>query len=137
VADAVGRSRAAVTNLIRLLDLPPAVSALMDSKAISMGHARALLGLDNPVEQERIAQMVAERELSVRETEGLVRKAQAGAAETAKPRAIPVTSEIVKTRTVHVKLRQKSSGAARIVIDVSDAAVRDAVIEAVKAAVKE
>jgi ParB family transcriptional regulator, chromosome partitioning protein len=137
VADAVGRSRTAVTNLIRLLDLPPAVGALMDSKAISMGHARALLGLDSAAEQERIAQLVAERELSVRETENLVRKAQAGAAENARPRAALVTSEIVKTRTVHVQLRQKSSGAARIVIDVADAAVRDAVLEAVKSAVKE
>jgi ParB family chromosome partitioning protein len=136
-ADAVGRSRAAVTNLIRLLDLPDAVGALMDSRAISMGHARALLGLDNPAEQERIAQLVAQRELSVRETENLVRKAQAGMTASAKPRAAPVTSEIVKTRTVHVQLRQKSSGAARIVIDVADAGVRDAVIEAVKSAVKQ
>jgi hypothetical protein len=46
-------------------------------------------------------------------------------------------SEIVKTRSVHVQLRQKSSGAARIVIDVADAGVRDAVLEAVKAAVKD
>jgi ParB family transcriptional regulator, chromosome partitioning protein len=135
-ADAVGRSRAAVTNLIRLLDLPETVGELMDSRAISMGHARALLGLDDPAEQERIARLVAERELSVRETENLVRKAQAGTAP-AKTRAAPVTSEIVKTHAIHVQLRQKSSGAARIVIDVADPGVRDAVIEAVKSVAKE
>ena len=135
VADAVGRSRAAVTNLIRLLDLPAAVGALMDSRAISMGHARALLGIESPSEQERIATLVAERGLSVRDTENLVRKS--GQAASARPRAAALMSEIVKTPSVHVQLRQKSSGAARIVIDVADPGARDAVIEAVKSALKD
>src|SRR3981189_1849931 len=75
VADSVGRSRAAVSNLIRLLDLPESVVALIDSKAISMGHARALLGLEDDAGRVRLAQRVAERGLSVRETEDRVRKA--------------------------------------------------------------
>jgi ParB family chromosome partitioning protein len=137
VADAVGRSRAAVTNLIRLLDLPAPVAALMDSRAISMGHARALLGLESAAEQERIANLVAERGLSVRDTETLVRKSLPGEGAPPRPRPAPRMSEIVKTRSVHVQLRQKSSGAARIVIDVSDAGVRDAVLDAVKSAVKD
>jgi ParB family chromosome partitioning protein len=137
VADAVGRSRAAVSNLIRLLDLPAAIAALMDSRAISMGHARALLGLESTAEQERIASLVSERGLSVRETENLVRKSLSGEGAASKPRALPLMSEIVKTRSVHVQLRQKSSGAARIVIDVADAGARDAVIEAVKSALKD
>jgi len=137
VADAVGRSRAAVTNLIRLLDLPPGIGALLDSKAISMGHARALLALDDAAQQERIARLVVDRELSVRDTESLVRKAQARPAEGPGARPRPVLSDIVKTRAIHVQLRQKSSGAARIVIDVTDASIRDAVIEAVKSAVEE
>src|SRR5580693_7426039 len=57
VADSVGRSRAAVSNLIRLLDLPAAVVVLIDSKALAMGHARALLGLPNE-ERERVAKVV-------------------------------------------------------------------------------
>jgi ParB family chromosome partitioning protein len=137
VADAVGRSRAAVTNLIRLLELPAAIVALMDSRAISMGHARALLGLESPQEQERIASLVAARGLSVRETETLVRRSLSGEVAPAGTRAAPQISEIVKTRSVHVQLRQKSSGAARIVIDVADAGVRDVVLEAVKLAVKD
>jgi ParB family transcriptional regulator, chromosome partitioning protein len=137
VADAVGRSRAAVTNLIRLLDLPAAVGALMDSRAISMGHARALLGLESPAEQERIASLVVERGLSVRDTENLVRKSLSGEGASSRPRAMPLMSEIVKTRSVHVQLRQKSSGAARIVIDVADDGARDAMIEAVKSALKD
>jgi ParB family transcriptional regulator, chromosome partitioning protein len=76
VAAAVGRSRAAVTNLIRLLDLPPEGVNLIDTKEISMGHARALLGLENAAARLRLASTIAERGLSVRETESLVRKAQ-------------------------------------------------------------
>jgi ParB family chromosome partitioning protein len=78
LADSVGRSRAAVTNLIRLLDLPEAVVALIDSKALSMGHARALLGLEDQAARERVAKAVVAGGLSVRETEKLVRKALEG-----------------------------------------------------------
>jgi len=75
VAESIGRSRAAVTNLIRLLDLPESVLKLIDSKRISMGHARALLGLDDNAARERLAHAIAARELSVRDTEKLVQKA--------------------------------------------------------------
>jgi ParB family chromosome partitioning protein len=133
VADSVGRSRAAVSNLIRLLDLPAAVVALIDSKALSMGHARALLGLPNE-ERERVAKIVVGRGLSVRETEKLVRKALDGEGETRlkKPPELSVVSEILRTESVHVQLHQKASGAARIVIDVDNTGDRDAIIEAIR-----
>lgn len=70
-ADAVGRSRAATSNLLRLLNLPQAVQALLYEGDIDMGHARALLALDGR-RQEDLAKRVAERGLSVRETEKLV-----------------------------------------------------------------
>jgi ParB family chromosome partitioning protein len=130
VADLVGRSRAAVSNLIRLLDLPERVVGLIDSKALGMGHARALLGLEGDGERERLARLVAERGLSVRETETLVRKssdAKQGAGAH-RPES-PVISEILKTQSVHVQLHQKASGAARIVVDVADETSRDAVLE--------
>jgi ParB family chromosome partitioning protein len=134
VADSVGRSRAAVSNLIRLLDLPESVVALIDSKALSMGHARALLGLADGAERVRVAKLVVARGLSVRETEKLVRKALEGERETApkKPLELSVVSEILRTESVHVQLHQKSSGAARIVIDVDNAGDRDAIIEAIR-----
>jgi ParB family chromosome partitioning protein len=133
VAETVGRSRAAVSNLLRLLDLPASVVDLIDSKAISMGHARALLGLEDDAERERLAKRVAERGLSVRETENLVRKAtEVDSGQAAKRPELPVVSEVLKTKTVHVHLHQKASGAARIVIDVADANERDAVIVAIK-----
>jgi ParB family transcriptional regulator, chromosome partitioning protein len=135
VAESVGRSRAAVSNLIRLLDLPASVVDLIDSKAISMGHARALLGLKDDDGRVRLAQLVAERGLSVRETENLVRKdSQREGGRPGDKTALPPMTQVLKTKTVHVQLKQKASGAARIVIDVADAKSRDAIVEAIKAA---
>jgi len=70
-AEAVGRSRAATSNLLRLLNLPQSVQALLYDGKIDMGHARALLALEGR-RQEDVAKRVAERGLSVRETEKLV-----------------------------------------------------------------
>ncbi len=70
-AEAVGRSRAATTNLLRLLNLPQSVQALLYGGKIDMGHARALLALEGR-RQEDVAKRVAERGLSVRETEKAV-----------------------------------------------------------------
>jgi ParB family transcriptional regulator, chromosome partitioning protein len=136
VAEMVGRSRAAVSNLIRLLDLPDTVVALIDSKALAMGHARALLGLDDDAERKRLARLVSDRGLSVRETETLVRKSLEGEdGEPDKKPELPVISEVLKTKTVHVQLHQKASGAARIVIDVAGVEARDAIVDAIKGVV--
>jgi len=72
-ADAVGRSRAAVSNMLRLLNLEEGVKALLSEGKIEMGHARALLGLSGGA-QFKAAKDVAERGWSVRETERLVKK---------------------------------------------------------------
>jgi len=73
-ADAVGRSRAAVSNLLRLLELGDDVKHLVEQRQLEMGHARALLGLTAPRQQAEVAQLVAKKGLSVRETEALVRR---------------------------------------------------------------
>jgi ParB family chromosome partitioning protein len=73
-ADAVGRSRAAVSNLLRLLELADEVKALVESRQLEMGHARALLGLGTVRQQVEVAVLVAKKGLSVRETEALVRR---------------------------------------------------------------
>jgi ParB family chromosome partitioning protein len=70
-ADAIGRSRAATTNLLRLLNLPQSVQQLVLDGALDMGHARALLALDSEL-QVGTAKKVAAKGLSVRETEQLV-----------------------------------------------------------------
>ncbi|MFW6348852.1 MAG: ParB/RepB/Spo0J family partition protein [Thiohalospira sp.] len=84
VAEAVGRSRVAVTNLLRLMGLEEGARELVEMGALEMGHARALLALEG-AEQVRAARDVAQRELTVRETEKLVRRLQEGAPEPAEP----------------------------------------------------
>ena len=76
-ADAVGRSRASVSNLLRLIELPEKVAALLISRKIDMGHARALLSLKDPHLQLNISQKIIKKGLSVRATEKLIRKLSA------------------------------------------------------------
>jgi ParB family chromosome partitioning protein len=73
-AEAVGRSRVAVSNLLRLLELPDPVKTLVEQRQIEMGHARALLGLTNRRQLTEVAALVAKKGLSVRDTEALVRR---------------------------------------------------------------
>jgi len=73
VADAVGKSRVAVTNLLRLINLAPPVRTMLAEGELEMGHARALLSLA-PLVQEEAARVVVARGLSVRQTEAMVRK---------------------------------------------------------------
>jgi ParB family chromosome partitioning protein len=73
-AEAVGRSRVAVSNLLRLLELAPEVCERVERRELEMGHARALLGLAQRRQQIEVAALVARKGLSVRETEALVRK---------------------------------------------------------------
>jgi ParB family chromosome partitioning protein len=73
-AEAVGRSRVAVSNLLRLLELAPEVCERLERRELEMGHARALLGLPQRRQQIEVAALVARKGLSVRETEALVRR---------------------------------------------------------------
>lgn len=73
LAERVGLSRPAVSNTIRLLELPPSVQTMVVDGRLSAGHARALLGLSGGPQLERLAQRVAAEALSVRQTEDLVR----------------------------------------------------------------
>ena len=79
-AEAVGRSRAAVSNLLRLLELPDEVKALVEQRQLEMGHARSLLGLTNRRQLTEVGALVAKKGLSVRDTEALVRRLLARAA---------------------------------------------------------
>jgi ParB family chromosome partitioning protein len=77
VAARIGKDRSTIANAIRLLKLPPAVRQLVEDDKLSMGHARALLGLEEPAAIERAARAVVDKQLSVRATESLVKKAKA------------------------------------------------------------
>jgi ParB family transcriptional regulator, chromosome partitioning protein len=80
-AEAVGRSRAAVSNLLRLMELTDDVKELLERRSIEMGHARALLGLTTRRQQIEVANLVAKKGLSVRDTEALVRRLLSPAAK--------------------------------------------------------
>ena len=72
LAERIGKSRPVITNTLRLLNLPPSVQKKLASGAISAGHARALLGLSDPNEMERLANKIVSEGLSVRATEELI-----------------------------------------------------------------
>jgi len=136
-ADAVGRSRVAVSNLIRLLDLPGSVVDLIDSKALNMGQARALLGLAQDAARVRVAELVVQRALSVRETERLVadvarRAGRPGVAP--KTADDPAISEVLRTPGVRVELQQKAAGSGTLIVEFKDPQTRDALLAAIKAA---
>lgn len=75
-AQKVGKSRTAVTNSLRLLNLPEDISALVRDGKISMGHARALLSFEDAAEASRVAQLVVKDGISVRDVERLAKSAQ-------------------------------------------------------------
>lgn len=74
VAQQAGKSRSAVANMLRLLELPDEVLNMVQDEKLSMGHARAILGLEDEEKMLPLAEMTAEKELSVREVEALVRR---------------------------------------------------------------
>jgi ParB family chromosome partitioning protein len=86
-AEAVGRSRASVSNLLRLLELSDKVKAMVESRELEMGHARALLGVTNKTQQYDAARQVVKNGLSVRSTEQLVRRMLSGPADKQKKTA--------------------------------------------------
>jgi ParB family chromosome partitioning protein len=122
-ADAVGRSRAAVSNLLRLLELGEEVKSLVETRQIEMGHARALLGLAAPRQQAEVALLVAKKGLSVRETEALVRRLANGKDDTGDrepPRRDPNVARLEQDLTdklgARVQLQQGAKGRGRLVI---------------------
>ena len=102
-AQAVGRSRASVSNLLRLQELSDKVKPLLEDRQIEMGHARALLGLSSASQQFDAARQVVKKGLSVRETERLVKKLLGG----------PSSAPAKKAATPNADIR-------RLEIDVSE-----------------
>jgi len=93
-ADAVGRSRVAVSNLLRLLELPPEIKRMMEQRELNMGHGRALLGCEDRAFQLKLARRAAFEGLSVREVERAVKRG--GAEPVASPRASHKDPDVAK-----------------------------------------
>ena len=109
IAEAVGKDRSSIANYVRLLRLPHEVRESVAAGALTMGHARAILGLPDEAAQLRVARDVVARTLSVRETETLVAKATQPAVARAEPQ------KDVHTRAAEDRLRFALGTRARIV----------------------
>jgi len=124
IAQAVGKSRTTVTNLLRLLELTDEVKNLIETKKIEMGHARALLGLQAQAQGDA-AREVVKKGLSVRETERLVRRLQGEASDdpvkqkkAAKedPDVCRLQDDLSERLGAQVKLQQGAKGKGKLVI---------------------
>jgi len=119
-AEAVGRSRAATSNLLRLLNLPHSVQALLYDGKIDMGHARALLALEGET-QEDVAKRVAKRGLSVRETEKAVqdilnpKQKRSGKLKTSRD-ILRFEEELSEKFGTKVEIKPSNKGAGKLVI---------------------
>ena len=122
-ADAVGRSRPAASNLLRLLQLAKPVQDMLMAGTIDMGHARALLPLSN-VLQVQIAQRIAQKGLSVREAERLVQREMAPPAAKVAPRPdrdlLRLQEELSDVLGATVAIKANRKGAGKLMIDFSD-----------------
>jgi len=137
VADSVSRSRAAVSNLLRLLSLQSDVSSLLEQGKLDMGHARALLSLDEAM-QQKAAQQIIKSGMSVRQAESLVRRLQ-------EENANPVTKVKEKDPDIrhleeslseklgaHVEIKIGSRGKGKLVIDFHGNDVLQGILEKIR-----
>jgi ParB family transcriptional regulator, chromosome partitioning protein len=137
-AEAVGRSRAAVSNLLRLLELADEVKGFVERRELEMGHARALLGLEQKSQQAKIAAEVASKKLSVRETEALVRRLQTGpqSHKDETPRADPniskLETDLAEKLGAKVHVQHSSSGKGKLVISYHSLDELDGILEHIR-----
>jgi ParB family chromosome partitioning protein len=134
VADSVGRSRAAVSNLLRLLDLAEPVKQQVNEGLLDMGHARALLALIRH-DQIEVARLVINRGLSVRETEMLVKKTLAGQ-NTGKTKPVASDPDVKRLETkiseklgAGVKIKSGKKGSGQLIISFNSSAELDGILE--------
>jgi ParB family chromosome partitioning protein len=138
-AEAVGRSRAAVSNLLRLLDLADKVKPFLEDRQLEMGHARALLAISDAVQQLDAARQVIRKGLSVRETEKLVRHMQEGGSSRpakAKPavdadiRRLEI--EVSEKLGAKVRVEHSRKGAGKLVISYNSLDELDGILKHIR-----
>ncbi|KJV38991.1 ParB/RepB/Spo0J family partition protein [Acinetobacter brisouii] len=119
IADTVGKARTTISNLLRLLTLAEPVKELMQTGILDMGHARAILTL-KAKDQERIADIVIEKSLSVRQTEQLVREFNTPKNEKVKPAPSPdleqLTQKLSERFNANVQIDHNQQGKGKLVI---------------------
>ena len=113
VAQRVGRDRTFITNYLRLLRLPEDIQQLVEAEKLSMGHARALLGVDDPNIQRKLAKNILDKGLSVRQTERTIKKIIGGAEASAS--ISTYIKEDANLKSAEDKLRRRLSSKVHIV----------------------
>ncbi|WP_285260921.1 ParB/RepB/Spo0J family partition protein [Halopseudomonas bauzanensis] len=135
VADAVGKSRVTITNLLRLMSLPDDVKLLLERGDIEMGHARALLGLPTEQQTEAARQVVA-RGLTVRQTEALVRQWLNPRRDSSDIRSNPdidrLQQDLAERIGAEVKIQHGAKGKGRLVISYNSLDELDGVLMHIK-----
>lgn len=135
VADTVARSRAAVSNLLRLQDLNPEVKVMLAMRDIEMGHARALLAVTG-MQQTQIAKDIAKKKLSVRETEALIRRLASPTKKTGNTKQDPDITKLEDRLTQRlgatVKIRQKGKGKGCLEISYSSLDVLEGILNKIE-----
>ncbi|MGR4070519.1 ParB/RepB/Spo0J family partition protein [Billgrantia sp. C5P2] len=136
VADAVGKSRAQVANLLRLLALDPEVQTLLERGDLDMGHARALLALSG-AKQRRAAHEVVNKDLTVRDTEALVKRLAQG--EVKKTESTPGSPDVARLETklgellgASVRIQHGRGGKGRLTIRYSSLDELDGILEHIR-----
>ncbi|NBD12812.1 ParB/RepB/Spo0J family partition protein [Corallococcus sp. Z5C101001] len=123
VAQRVGKERSTVANALRLLALPPDVKDMVADGSLSMGHARALLGVPRLPELQNLARQVTEKKLSVRDTERLVQQGRSTKKDAGKPapkvspQVKALTEELQRRLGTKVRLSEKSPGKGTLEVD--------------------
>ena len=137
-AESVGRSRTAVTNLLRLLDLEEVTKELLDTRKIDMGHARALLALSGTLQIET-AHKVAKNQMSVRETEKLVKKLISADDNANKKAPAKKALEVLKleeslsqTLGANVNIQYNTKGKGKLVVEYNNLDELDGILEHIK-----
>ena len=137
-AQAVGRSRASVSNLLRLQDLSEKVKPMLEDRQLEMGHARALLAIQNPTQQLDAARQVVKKGLSVRETERLVRRMlDTGKKPPPKPAAPNadvrrLEIEVSEKLGAKVSVQHTAKGAGKLVISYNSLDELDGILKHIK-----
>src|SRR5919107_86023 len=116
VAQRVGRDRTFITNYLRLLRLPEDIQQLVEVEKISTGHARALLGVDDPEIQRKLAKNVMDKGLSVRQTEYVVKSTIEGKSQVREEASAGI-KEDANIKAAEAKLRRKLSSKVNVLIN--------------------
>jgi ParB family transcriptional regulator, chromosome partitioning protein len=137
LAETIGRSRASITNLLRLLELSADVQKLLAERQIDMGHAKVILGLSKATQQLQVAKQVVRDGLSVRATESLVRRLHSEPSKKPEKPSVDVNirkleTDISESLATRVQLKHKSSGQGELVIHYSNLDVLDGILARLK-----